>query len=136
MKALRCHLFEVHLKATSYNRRELIMPAFEIEEIIAQQQQVEQLYLEFLRVPTLSVGLYALPARGTDPQSPHAEDEVYYIISGQGLIRVAGKDRPVTAGSIVFVGAEVEHHFHTISEDLKILVFFAPAEGSLSDDPA
>jgi len=106
------------------------MNAFEIFEIIAEQQQSRKLYLEFLREPSLSVGLYTLPASGTDPQQPHTEDEVYYVISGQGSIRVDDEDRPVKPGSIVFVGTGVEHYFHSITEELKVLVFFAPAEGS------
>src|SRR3712207_4430718 len=89
-----------------------------------------RLYLEFLRVPSLSVGLYCLPAEGTDPQQPHTEDEVYYVVQGHATIRVAAEDRPVGPGSIVFVAAGVEHRFHTIQEDLVILVFFAPAEYS------
>lgn len=106
------------------------MQAFEIQELINQQQAAGKLYLEFLRVPALSMGLYVLPAGGTDPQQPHSEDEVYYIVSGQGMIFVGGEDRPVQAGSVVFVAAHVEHRFHSIEEDLKILVFFAPAEYS------
>lgn len=106
------------------------MQAFEISDIMNQQQQSNISYLEFLRVPSMSLGLYALPAGGTDPQQPHAEDEVYYIISGQGAIRVGNEDRAVGPGSVVFVAAKVEHRFHSITEDLQILVFFAPAEGS------
>jgi mannose-6-phosphate isomerase-like protein (cupin superfamily) len=55
---------------------------------------------------------------------------VYYIISGSGQIMVAGEDRPVRAGSVVFVATGVEHRFHTITEDLTILVFFAPPRRS------
>lgn len=104
------------------------MDAFEISQLIIEQQSSGKSYLEFLRVPSLSVGLYTLPAGGTDPQQPHSEDEVYYIVEGQGFIRVGQEDRAVETGTIVFVAANVEHRFHTISEDLKILVFFAPAE--------
>ncbi len=106
------------------------MDAFEIAQIIAEQQQSEKLYLEFLRVPSMSMGLYALPAGSDDPQQPHNEDEVYYIISGQGSIRVGDEDTAVKPGSVIFVGAKVEHFFHSITEDMKILVFFAPAENS------
>ena len=104
------------------------MDVFEIGQIIQEQQQSEKLYLEFLRVPSMSMGLYALPAGCDDPQQPHDEDEVYYIISGQGSIKVGAEDRAVKPGSVVFVAARVEHFFHSITEDLKILVFFAPAE--------
>jgi mannose-6-phosphate isomerase-like protein (cupin superfamily) len=85
-------------------------------------------YLEFLRHPSLSVGLYMLAAGAVDQQEPHSEDEVYYIVNGRGSIMVAGENRIVAAGSLVFVAANVEHRFHTITEDLEILVIFAPAE--------
>jgi mannose-6-phosphate isomerase-like protein (cupin superfamily) len=75
------------------------------------------------------MGLYELAVGSRDPQQPHGEDEIYYVISGQAMIRVGDEDQPVSAGSIVYVAARVVHYFHTITEDLSILVFFAPAEG-------
>jgi mannose-6-phosphate isomerase-like protein (cupin superfamily) len=104
------------------------MDAFEISQLTVEQQRLGKSYLEFLRVPSLSAGLYSLPAGGVDPQKPHTEDEVYYIVEGRGYIRVGEEDRAVEPETVVFVAAHVEHRFHTISEDLKILVFFAPAE--------
>jgi mannose-6-phosphate isomerase-like protein (cupin superfamily) len=104
------------------------MQAFEFSSLEEQQAQSGNLYLEFLRVPALSVGVYTLQAGQTDPQSPHNEDEVYYIAEGTGMIRVGDEDRAVESGSIVYVAAQVPHHFHSITADLKILVFFAPAE--------
>jgi mannose-6-phosphate isomerase-like protein (cupin superfamily) len=76
------------------------------------------------------MGLYVLPAGGTDPQSPHREDEVYYVVSGKAQIAVADENRDVQAGSIVYVEKNVAHHFHSIEEELTVLVFFAPAEYS------
>jgi len=108
------------------------MDAFEIEELLAERRQSQKAYLEFLRVPALSAGLYALPAGATDPQQPHTEDEVYYIVGGRGRILVAGESRPVGPGSIVYVKANDQHRFHDITEDLSILVFFAPAEYTLA----
>jgi mannose-6-phosphate isomerase-like protein (cupin superfamily) len=104
------------------------MDAYEVRELQDQRRIGNRAYLEFLRVPTMSAGLYELPAGGTDPQQPHRQDEIYYVISGRAQIRVADEDRPVGPGSIVFVATGVEHRFHTIEEDLSILVVFAPAE--------
>jgi len=104
------------------------MIAFEISDLILQRADLGKLYLEFLRVPNLSLGLYALPAGGVDPQKPHTEDEVYYIVGGRGQIFVGGEERPVQPGSLLLVAARVEHRFHSITEELQILVFFAPAE--------
>src|SRR5690349_5195899 len=107
-----------------------VMQAFEVSALSAQQAQSGKAFIEFLRVPSISMGLYALPTDGVDPQKPHTEDEVYYIVEGRATIRVGEEDHAVTPGSIVYVAANVEHRFHTILEDLKVLVFFAPAEYS------
>ena len=106
------------------------MQAFELAELIDKRKQAGRLYLEFLKVPDLSMGVYELPAGATDPQSPHTEDEVYYVAKGKAQIRVGNEDRPVQPGSVVYVAKNVEHRFHSIEEDLTILVFFAPAEYS------
>ena len=106
------------------------MQAFELPQLISQRAPGNQLYLEFLKVPDLSMGLYILPAGGTDPQSPHTEDEVYYVVSGRAKILVAEENRDVQAGSIVYVEKNVAHRFHSIKEELTVLVFFAPAEYS------
>jgi mannose-6-phosphate isomerase-like protein (cupin superfamily) len=83
-------------------------------------------YIDFLASEKLSVGLAIWPAGSTDRQRPHQEDEVYYVISGRGSIRVGDEDRVVKPGSLVFVGAEAAHRFHDIEEDLRVLVFWAP----------
>ena len=106
------------------------MDAFELAQLMSERDQSGNLYLEFLAAPTMSLGLYELPAGEIDPQVPHTEDEVYYIISGRGTIQVADEDRPVQSGSIVFVATGVEHRFHSITEDLTILVVFAPPRRS------
>lgn len=88
----------------------------------------QRAYTEFQRSADLSSGLYYLPAGANDPQQPHTEDEIYYIISGHGQIRLGDQDMPVGPGSFVFVEANIEHRFHSISEAMQILVVFGPAE--------
>ena len=106
------------------------MDTFKLAQLISKRKESDKLYLEFLKVPDLSMGLYVLPAGGVDPQSPHTEDEVYYVVSGRAQIKVANEDRAVQAGSIVYVAKNVEHRFHSIEEELTVIVFFAPAEYS------
>jgi mannose-6-phosphate isomerase-like protein (cupin superfamily) len=106
------------------------MEALDLARLLSGHDFSGEPYLEFLRVPSLSVGLYVLPAGATDPQQPHTEDEVYHVVGGKGRIQVGTEDRAVEADTVVFVGARVEHRFHSIEEDLTVLVFFAPAEGS------
>jgi mannose-6-phosphate isomerase-like protein (cupin superfamily) len=107
------------------------MHAFELTQLISEREASNKLYLEFLKVSDLSMGLYILPAGGTDPQSPHTEDEVYYVVSGRAKILVAEENRDVQPGSIVYVEKNLAHRFHSIEEELTVLVFFAPAEYSL-----
>ncbi|MEM7533166.1 MAG: cupin domain-containing protein [Chloroflexota bacterium] len=105
----------------------------DIQTIIADHQKTGQLYHEFLRVPALSMGLYLLAAGSEDPQNPHTEDEVYYVVSGKGQFYCKSQtgevqDVAVEQGSLLYVEAHAVHKFHSITEDLQILVFFAPAE--------
>ncbi len=87
-----------------------------------------QFYREFLRVPAMSSGLYVLSAGSIDPQVPHHQDELYYVLRGRARFRAGGDDTEISAGSLLFVAAEVEHKFYDIKEELAVLVFFAPAE--------
>ncbi|HUH96508.1 MAG TPA: cupin domain-containing protein [Anaerolineales bacterium] len=107
------------------------MPAFELPQIIRQGSRSGKPYFEFLRVPDLSMGVYQLLVGDTDIQAPHTEDEVYYVVEGKAKIKVADEDRAVRAGSVIHVAKNVPHRFHSIEEDLIVLVFFAPAEHSL-----
>ena len=109
------------------------MYAVEYDELTKHAQRRGDAYLEALRVPALSVGFYRLAAGSVDLQQPHQEDEIYYVVRGAAQIRVADEDRPVEPGSLIYVPAQVEHRFFDITDDLEIIVFFAPAEGSCSD---
>ena len=104
------------------------MQAFEITDLVSSQGQSGQDYLEFLKVPNLSVGLYTLPAGGVDKQTPHTEDEIYYVLGGSATILVGDENREVSTGSLIYVPANVEHNFHSIINELRLLVVFAPAE--------
>jgi hypothetical protein len=44
------------------------------------------------------------------------------------LFNLPAEEKDVSAGSVIFVAAEVEHRFYDIVEELEALVFFAPAE--------
>ena len=101
-----------------------------IAELSDQREKLGKRYLEFLRVPAMSAGVYVLPAGNVDPQNPHNEDELYYVVSGRARMRAGSDDREVGPGNLIFVAAKVEHRFYDIVEPLTVLVFFAPAETS------
>ena len=101
--------------------------AYTVTEVETAHAAQDDRYLQFLTVPSMSLGLYTLPAGATDLQTPHLEDEIYYIVSGRGRLSAGDQDYLAEHGSILFVAKEIEHKFHDIEEDLHILVFFAPA---------
>src|SRR5215468_2268741 len=101
---------------------------YTISELEAKREEAGKLYLEFLRIPAMTAGVYVLKAGQQDPQRPHKEDEMYYIVRGRARMRAANEDREVTAGDAIFVAANVEHRFYDVVEELVVLVFFAPAE--------
>jgi len=101
---------------------------FHIDDLSQQRAEKSKLYLQFLRIPAMSAGVYVLPEGGTDPQKPHREDEMYYVVRGRARMQVGSEQAGVRTGSVIFVEAELEHRFYDIEEELEVLVFFAPAE--------
>jgi mannose-6-phosphate isomerase-like protein (cupin superfamily) len=102
------------------------MDAWSVDDIDGERAGAGELYREFLRVQSMSAGLYVLEAGAADP--PHAQDEVYYVVSGRARFTAGGDERAVEAGDVLFVPAQEEHRFHSIEERLSLLVVFAPAE--------
>jgi mannose-6-phosphate isomerase-like protein (cupin superfamily) len=99
-----------------------------LAEVVAGLADQPAVYGEFLRVPAMSAGVYRVRAGAADPQQPHREDEIYYVVSGAGRVIVGEDEHVVSAGDVVFVAAGVAHRFHQVTEDLTLLVFFAPPE--------
>ena len=104
------------------------MRAFDIPAVLEERAKASRAYREFLRVPALSAGVYALAAGAADPQEPHAEDEVYLVLAGRATFESGGAAIPVGPGTFLYVPAREAHRFVEIEEDLSLLVLFAPAE--------
>lgn len=92
-------------------------------------------YLEFLRTAPMSVGVYVLAAGAVDAQSPHSEDELYFVVRGQGRFRNGETEGPVRAGDVLYVPAHRPHRFAAIEEELVLLVVFAPPESAGPSPP-
>ena len=101
--------------------------AFSLPGLVADQAKAGEEWREFFRVKALSLGVYSLKKGAPDTQSPHKQDEIYYVVSGRAVLTVEEKDHPVEPGSVVYVAAHARHRFHDITADLTTLVFFAPA---------
>ena len=106
------------------------MKKAEFADVVEESRRAGKASLEFLRVPSLSLSTYRLSAGSPDPQRPHTEDEIYYVVRGRAQFRAGNENCAVAPGAVLFVEAGVEHRFHAIEEDLELLVVFAPAEGT------
>jgi mannose-6-phosphate isomerase-like protein (cupin superfamily) len=103
------------------------MSSFNFDSAAADLRKRAEIWGEPLRVPAVSVGVYLLAAGGKDEQTPHEEDEIYYVVRGRAALRIGASTRPVEPGDCIFVAAGDTHRFEDITDDLELLVVFAPA---------
>jgi mannose-6-phosphate isomerase-like protein (cupin superfamily) len=82
--------------------------------------------------PGMEIGVYVLVPPEEDKQAPHAFDEVYVVLDGEGEIEVEGERRPVRRGEGIYVASGIEHRFHAYSE----LTLFVAFNGPHSISPA
>ena len=113
------------------------MSILRMSRLLDQQKEAGRPYLEFLHTAHMSAGIYVLRAGAADEQKPHAEEEIYYVIRGRAFfwrMTAAGpEEEAVEAGTVLYVAAGKEHRFHSVAEDLVLLVCFAPPEGTAAD---
>ena len=83
-------------------------------------------YVEQLRTESMSVGTYSIPVGGVDDQAPHHEDEIYVVTTGRATLVTPTGTELIGPGDVLFVPAEEDHRFTEVTEDLAMLVFFAP----------
>ncbi len=76
---------------------------------------------------SLRVGVYE--PRGTDPQKPHDQDEIYIIETGSGVFFRDGERRPFKPGDLIFVPAGMEHRFEEFPDDFRAWVAFWGPKG-------
>jgi mannose-6-phosphate isomerase-like protein (cupin superfamily) len=93
-----------------------------VSELAAERWESGRSYWEFLDEPGIRAGLHRLESGATDPQEPHSRDEVYHVIAGRARFSAGDEDRPVKTGSVLYVGAGLEHRFHSIEGALTLLV--------------
>src|SRR5690348_11720306 len=89
-------------------------------------------WIVHLNTGDLSLGTYSIPAGGVDDQTPHTEDEIYVVKTGRATLVTPSGTAPVGPGSVIYVPAGEEHRFTDVTDDLALIVVFAPPYGSRS----
>jgi len=100
------------------------LASFDLEEMVSKLDESGRPWLSVMQGENVLTGIYKLKAGVEDKQSPHKTDEVYYVVSGKGKLRVGEEETEVKTGSILFVKAQAIHQFFDITEDLVMVVFF------------
>jgi mannose-6-phosphate isomerase-like protein (cupin superfamily) len=103
--------------------------AFEVEQVRRRLEAGNGGYEIVHTSPGLEVGVYVLVAPEPDRQQPHADDELYVVLEGSGVLNIEGEAIPVVEGQAIFVPAGADHQF-TAYEGLSVLVIFARASAS------
>jgi mannose-6-phosphate isomerase-like protein (cupin superfamily) len=84
-------------------------------------------FVQALAHGTMSVELYS-PV-GSDPQTPHSQDELYFIHSGSGTFALGAESHSCAPGDCFFVAAGVAHRFTSFTSDFSTWVVFWGPEG-------
>ncbi len=82
----------------------------------------------FINKDSLAAGVLVLKPGEEDTQTPHDSDEVYYVISGDGFLKIKNKNYKVSKDKLFFVAKNVEHFFHGNTKELKVLYFFGGSD--------
>ncbi|MCS7140597.1 MAG: cupin domain-containing protein [Candidatus Nitrosocaldus sp.] len=102
--------------------------AYNVNDVLNAMGRGREWCCTFLHRGSMDVGVLRLMPGEDDPQAPHVNDEVYYIIRGDGFIRIDGKDVPIQEGSVIFVPARARHKFHGNTRELIALYVFAGSD--------
>jgi mannose-6-phosphate isomerase-like protein (cupin superfamily) len=98
---------------------------YDAEEVLKKLKASGNWFYGVMSKGTMDAGILSLAAGEKDPQSPHANDELYYVIKGHGFIRIEKEDVQIKPGSIIFVPARKKHNFHGNNDELQVLYVFA-----------
>jgi mannose-6-phosphate isomerase-like protein (cupin superfamily) len=96
---------------------------FELNKLLSELEGQGGYFINFISTMGMQAGIIRLHAGENDTQGAHSVDEIYYVIEGNGFIKLDGKDHLISHGACIFVPAKVDHRFHGNKQDL--VVFYA-----------
>jgi mannose-6-phosphate isomerase-like protein (cupin superfamily) len=97
---------------------------FNINEYIEKIKHTDIYFHTFINKESLAAGVLVLQPGERDTQEPHESDELYFILKGDGFLKIKDTDYTVSENKMYFVGKNTEHFFHGNSKELVVLYFF------------
>ena len=100
----------------------------QLNDILSELENNDGYFRDFINTEHIQAGILRLHVNDVDTQEPHPVDEVYFVIRGDGMIELNGKDYPIKEGTSIYVPAGTEHRFQSSSQYL--VVFYVLASGN------
>jgi len=101
---------------------------FDLSTYLDKIKKSDNYFHTFINRDSLAAGVLVLQSGERDTQEPHQSDEVYFIISGDGFLKIKNKDYKISKDKLFFVAKNVEHFFHGNTKELKVLYFFGGSD--------
>ena len=101
---------------------------FDLSAYLEKIKKSSSYFYTFINKDSLAAGILVLQAGEEDTQEPHDNDEVYYVISGDGFLKIKNKNHKISKNKLFFVAKDVEHFFHGNTIELKVLYFFGGSD--------
>jgi mannose-6-phosphate isomerase-like protein (cupin superfamily) len=96
---------------------------FELNKLLTELGGQGGYFIDLISTNGIQAGIIRLHPGENDTQEAHSVDEVYYVIEGNGFIKLDGKDHQISQGKCIFVPAKADHRFHGNKQDL--VIFYA-----------
>ena len=97
---------------------------YNVTQYIEKIKKSDEYFHTFINKQSLAAGILVLQPGEEDTQEPHESDEVYFIIKGDGFLKIKNKDYPVEKNKLYFVAKDVEHFFFGNKTELVASYFF------------
>jgi mannose-6-phosphate isomerase-like protein (cupin superfamily) len=111
-------------EVTGSKMKEVKSKLYELKNLLPELEGQGGNFINFISTKGIQAGIIRLHAGEKDTQESHSIDEVYYVIQGNGFIKLDGEDHQINQGTCIFVPANADHRFHGNKQDLVILYAF------------
>ena len=97
---------------------------FNVSDYVDKVRQDDSYFHTFINKESLAAGILVLQPGERDTQEPHQSDELYFVIKGDGFLKIKDKEYAISENKMYFVGKNIKHFFYGNSKELVVLYFF------------
>ena len=97
---------------------------YNISKYIEKIKKSDSYFNTFINTENLAAGVLVLQPGEDDTQEPHDSDEVYFIITGDGFLKIKNENYPIEKNKMYYVEKKIPHFFHGNKSELIALYFF------------